>query len=302
MIDLDVFHRACPESEVGPSAADFAHYLETRLSGADPTTSAALENWRGARYELLAARMYPIASGPCVALAADTVLWLFLVDGCLDPGGPCDDPDYVRALAAGVEQVLADGPASDSPDPILRFLAGLIDNAKAFPGEPWVRSLLDNLRSFVNAMAIEHDARSSRNRPTALEYLTLRRDTSGWKLLVDLLEPAFRINIPADVRESSEFQALRQTAGDLAQALNDVHSLCKEREAGEYHNLALLTSAEDFGRLFERMLFCHEAAKAAFLARFAGPSPFSAKDYAAALELMLRATSDWAARSERYES
>jgi hypothetical protein len=265
----------------------------------------AMRHWREARFESLLARMYPTLPVPTLLTAAQTTMWLFLVDGHLDPGAAGGDPRHSALFAARVA-VLTPDAAPAVADPLVRN-AWELSTATAVPAGRR-GAFVGHLREFAWAMHLEVADRARGHTPSVDEYLTARAVTSGWDLLADFAEAS----CPADILALPEYQVLRHIGGEITFTVNDIISLPKEIESDEYHNLVLLRMRADggplgtalarvddwLGGLVDEYLAATAALRATCAAR--GVAATAVHDCIAALAAVVRGTLDWSLETGRY--
>lgn len=303
-IELPFPHRLNPHTE---ALADSLWRWVRGTGALAPTTEAT---WSAIRYDWLMGCMYPTAPLRSLEAIGQVVLWLFLYDDHLDPGGAADDPRRALDLAHGVARLLRETSAPRPDDPVLvllwRWCADF--QGKALGG--WWRRCAVDLAQCATGIAQEVAMRSAGVVPDARTYLTHRRVTVGWGLLTDLIEFADGAELPDRVRRPADFQRLRWSAGDITCAINDLLSLGKELRAGESHNLVLVlhrtegcdlpTAVDRVHRWLTRRLGDYLSLRDR-LRRTCPPADRVALDrYAEGLECLMRGVVDWCSESGRY--
>ncbi|MFI7344038.1 hypothetical protein ACIBUY_39615 [Streptomyces sp. NPDC050085] len=192
-----------------------------------------------ARFDQLVARMYPTAPWPLLGSIGQIIVWLFLYDDRLDPGGtPSAHDEFVRST----EQALTEAGPGGSADPVVRCLASWRAEVESTVPAAWWQNCVADLVEVVRSIAREHRAQDF---PSLDAYRSARLHTSGWTLLTDLAELADDAVLPQSMRHLPMVRQLRVTAGDVACAVNDLLSLGKEIKAGECHNQVLIVRREE---------------------------------------------------------
>ncbi|MGW0998423.1 terpene synthase family protein [Streptomyces sp. NPDC002520] len=273
-------------------------------------------HWSGGRYARLVARMYPDAPLDRLGLVCDAVLWLFLYDDHLRPGDdPENDQSRARRLAAVTAQVVG-GLLDERPEPPLGALWDLRGPLLEMGGAKWWRRCAEDLCAFADSLYEEARSRAAQALPGMDAYVALRRRTSGWGLLTDLVEFAADAPLPAFLLQSPEYEEMRWAAGDVACAVNDILSLRKELAEGECHNLVLIlqnrsgSERAETNREIERWIAArltdYHNARDGFLAR-CDRGPLQAEQrpvalaYIRGLEHLMRGSLDWSLESGRYQ-
>ncbi|MFC7308934.1 hypothetical protein ACFQVC_32590 [Streptomyces monticola] len=300
-------------SRINPHTEHLTHHLEEwahRWCGAGSSGPAS---WRAARFEQLVGRMFPTPAPALFELMGEAVVWLFLYDDALDPGGPGDDPDYAGHLTAQLRPVL-DGHCAVAPaDPLLGSVWWLRHRLLPLVGAAGWRLLAEELHGFSDAMRREVLARTAGRTPTPAEYLAARHATSGWHILTTLVELGAGPVLPDTVRGGEAYRSVRAAAGDVACTVNDLLSLDKERAAGEAHNLVFALLHHEQCDLPAAVGLAHGwldarlddylAARTRLLA--AGPGPARPEVSTLALqvsgfEALMRGSLDWSLATGRY--
>jgi Terpene synthase family 2, C-terminal metal binding len=270
--------------------------------------------WRAARYGRLVARMYPQARAAELELIGEAVLWLFLYDDYLPPGEPAVEQRRTRRLADLTAAALSGGLA-ERPESPVGPLWDLRERMLAAGDLEWWQRCAADVRDFAEAIHRESFSRAEPVPPPLDVYVPLRRATSGWALLTDLVELAVGTALPKAMLHLPEYEEMRWTSGDAACAINDLLSLDKELAAGEFHNLVLVIQRSDVCGREEALdlvelriadhLFWYQDARDRFLHR-CDSGPFdeaeraAAHGYARGLEHLVRGSLDWSRESGRY--
>ncbi len=295
-------------AQINPATDSLAFFL--RKWADDGATPADHARYLEARYERLVGRLFPTASGPTLRIIGPVVLWLFLYDDQLDPGGRCEDAGQADLLAGRVAELVDGDAAGEGDDPLLHLLwRWLTDISVEVPAQ-WWRRCAANLAGFARGLADEVEARTGGSTPGPAAYLATRRITSGWTVLTDLIELADQTELPDSLRQAPEFQRLGWAAADVACTINDLLSLRKEVDAGELHNLVLvLRRAEgcDLPSAVERTHQWMEERLGDYLRDreqlrcTRPPADRSAlNSYSAGLESLMRGGLDWSMETGRY--
>ena len=212
----------------------------------------ARQRFLRADFAAFASCTYPTASREHIALISDWFAWLFLVDHQLDDGVVGRNLDLARRCMHDLLTVLR-----EDHHPINRSytacavvqsysssaVAALADLwQRSLPGmtETWRGRFIRHVESCFAAAYWEAQNRIQGIVPDVPTYITKRRDTGAIYICMDLIEVVEQLRVPVHLYESAIFQDLLDTACNVVCWGNDLYSLEKERELGEYHNLVLV--------------------------------------------------------------
>jgi Terpene synthase family 2, C-terminal metal binding len=295
---------------INPFSTSLGDCLTRSATAAGVLSPSMGVEWSAARYERLVARMYPFAPLSTLTLVGEAVLWLFLLDDHLDPGGAGSDPDHAWQVVRRAMQVL-DGCEQPAEPVVLLWLWRWRERVVCRAPSEWWRHCVKDLIEFAESLYHETSARSRGWLPGMGEYLEARRWTSGWVVLTDLIEFAGNTVLPADVRDSTQYAHMRWAAGDVACAVNDLFSLRKEIKAGEIHNLVLVlqrseqcTLSDAVDRTIEWMttrLGDYFQAREEFLAQDSPTKQDFLMRHVVGIESLMRGSLDWSVETGRYQ-
>ncbi|MDJ1135152.1 terpene synthase family protein [Streptomyces iconiensis] len=296
-----------------PHVRVLSEHLESwvRMSGCLP--EAGLRAWREGRYAELVSRMYPMAAPPLLEPTAEAVMWLFLYDDHLDPGGPGATPEAAERLTQLVKEALSPGPVP--PHPLAACVRGFRDTlVPLLPPQVWERFAAE-VERFAEAMLHEVRSRASGTLPTPEVYLADRCLTAGWFILTTLAEANERAALEPAVANGSAHTELRRVSGEIACAINDLLSLDREFAGGEHHNLVMLVRHAEQCDVREAVTRVHDwltarlseyfAVRTRFLSQRTGPEAHASAElslprYVSGLESLMRGSLDWSLETGRY--
>ncbi|MEV0188211.1 hypothetical protein AB0I39_06700 [Kitasatospora purpeofusca] len=184
---------------------------------------------------LAAARMYPDAQSPQLALVTAYLTWLFVLDDRLDHD-PADGTAGSRSLT-DLAALLGDPPSTAAPEPLLGALADLRRRTRALAPQTLSTRLDAHLRQTFDAFATEAQHRREGTPPTESQYIDLRRRTSCAWIFADLAELAHDTETLPLLHTSTEYHAQVACAADIAGWDNDLVSLARETARDENDNL-----------------------------------------------------------------
>ncbi|MGF6889560.1 hypothetical protein ABIA39_009025 [Nocardia sp. GAS34] len=174
----------------------------------------------------------------------------------------------------------------------------------------WIRSLTAVIHETVN-----RDIRAS---PAPYDlFLEIRRHSGYMEPFLDILEPAGVLNVPPVAFSSPHLSLIRQTVSDLGNFINDVYSIEKEIDSGQYDNLVLVLQNENnitiaesiyaamdrIKALAERLVHLRSELPAMFESlALTNQERRAAGSYADALEMWVSGFVRWQTSSPRYNS
>ncbi|MBO2459169.1 terpene synthase family protein [Actinomadura violacea] len=204
------------------------------LDGAVPGTWTP-EAFDAADYALFAALTHPGAPGPELELIADWHLWRFFFDDLF--AARFKRPRDLLGARAYTARLL-DPPGGHEPsDPVERGLADLRARTAAAMTEDERAGLDAALRELTDSWLWELAGLVHNRVPDPVDYIEMRRRTSGAAFTAALLRHAHAGGLPPDVLAATPMQALHDTFADIAGLRNDLLSYPKEiGPEGEHHN------------------------------------------------------------------
>jgi hypothetical protein len=206
----------------------------------------AVEQFAGIGFGHLAGRVSGEVPYETVVRLAEWMAWSFVLDDQHDhlirKGELAAWRPVVDTITTYVETGSADGaPARDNPlvsgfiDLCDRILAGMSDGTAA-RYRTHVPLMLDSLDQ-------EAGNRAAARRQGVQEYVLMRRHSSQILPMMDMVEAGLGIDLPQNVHDLPEFQALVASVLDVISWGNDVFSLPKEYSCGDNNNLVSLISS-----------------------------------------------------------
>ncbi|MEU6748307.1 hypothetical protein ABZ914_18990 [Spirillospora sp. NPDC046719] len=226
------------------------------------------EAFDAADYALFAALTHPDAPGPELELIADWHLWRFFFDDLFAerfkrPRDLLGAKAYMARLLAsptaaapgsgapaGPEPSAPPGPcvpsgsclpsgSGASPDPVERGLADLRARTAAAMSDDERAGLDEALRQLTDSWLWELAGLVHNRVPDPVDYIEMRRRTSGAAFTAALLRHAHAGGLPPDVLASTPMQALHDTFADVAGLRNDLLSYPKEVGEDGLNNLVV---------------------------------------------------------------
>ncbi|MGB8943573.1 MAG: hypothetical protein WCD21_25590 [Streptomyces sp.] len=258
-------------------------------------------------------------SWPCAPAAVlDTLTrwsaFCFLLDDALDDEHSLDRSGQRATLTAHVEEVRNHEQPSKRPPlaatsggPFVAAFSDVWAPLAASMDRAWQVRFTGHCLAYLQATAQEAHHRETGCTPAVGAYLQLRRHSSGSLPHLDLIEYATARPRPHDMLAGAAVRNATDAAADLAAWDNDQASLAKELEAGEIHNLIVLTAREHAcshrqaqhlvaERLHQRQSEFETATRV-----LSSRGGHRGREYAQALRAWLDGIRTWNARAHRYQ-
>ncbi|KAJ7131398.1 isoprenoid synthase domain-containing protein [Mycena epipterygia] len=162
-------------------------------------------------------------------------LWLFAYDDMADESGLKQSAEGLRLAVDISVQVLKD---PDGPVPTFRFARML---------QEWSRgkcSFVDAFLLYTEASLSQTSHRINGNTSTVEEFIQIRRNSSGLKLVFAFIEYAMGLDIPDEIHNDSSMIAVVQAAADIVAWNNDLCSFNNEQSHGDSQNIVYCAFVE----------------------------------------------------------
>ena len=192
----------------------------------------------------LAGYGYSRASTDVLALAAQWVMWFFLLDDIFDEG--VDGQSAARAtvrLAPLRELLQTFGTRTETDGEVPGVesaFTDLLQRTAEIMASAQFNQFVVHMHWYFDSLVVEAKNRETNTMPSLSDYLRLRRDTGPVLPLLDLVEQAESIRLPSDFYGSREYRDMIGAAADIASWINDIFSAQKEIANGDVHNLVIL--------------------------------------------------------------
>ncbi|KAG7087710.1 hypothetical protein E1B28_013657 [Marasmius oreades] len=207
------------------------------------------------RFDILAGLGFPDADLQHLETCTMWLMWGFCLDDFTDSDWQ-RDPDTVQAEHQNTHAILYDADAPQPTHPWAGMLWDILRRIRATAtANNYKRyaacflSFCQSLRplSFVRAYLewSQAEVKQSKNRsldylPTVQEYITLRRSTYAGNYFATMIEYAGNFKIPPDAIEDPALVSMSNALIDIMAWTNDLCSLQKEYNNGDYHNLVVI--------------------------------------------------------------
>jgi hypothetical protein len=208
--------------------------------------------YRKAKFTWFAARCFPQASLPCLVLAAEFNVWLFLLDDSCDDIAVGRKYDYIRKMASGLILALSGYPpvreALAAPGvqsaPLVRAFENLWQRLKSDSTRPWQEHFTDCMVRYLDAYKLEAALLDAKLFPTVDLYIRNRPYRGAVHLAPALAEVLCGIPLPPGLRSHHLVEAVTLLCCNIVCWSNDLFSLEKGLPGGDTHNLVLVLQHE----------------------------------------------------------
>lgn len=200
----------------------------------------ATSRFAGESYSRLVSRLYPEASVPALALAADLNSWFHVYDDQFELAEVGSDPDLARRMADKFRAVLDGTPLDATAGPILHGLADIRDRMRLHTSEQWWHRFATHLQDCFETAQWEVDNRTRGRIPDPDSYVEHKLNIAYVPPSFDLIELAEQFEVPDDIRASAAYRTLVHEAGHVVVCTNDLIGLRRELLQGEFHNLVIV--------------------------------------------------------------
>jgi hypothetical protein len=194
----------------------------------------------------VAALAYPRAALSTLSLATDWTAWFFHFDDYFDEGPMGKAEHRARQTVDFIRHALGHRPSDGVPRSsgslhrTQEAFADLMARSREIMTGWQSRMFVFHLESYFEALVTEAVNREHDAIPDVKSYCALRRNTGPALPLLDLVEHTEGIRLPRSFHGSALFGRLMEAAADVAGWINDVFSVSKEQDRGDFHNLVLV--------------------------------------------------------------
>ncbi|CAE6474266.1 unnamed protein product [Rhizoctonia solani] len=192
------------------------------------------EKFFQSRFCLLAALCYPEADLEHIRPAMDFFLWTFAFDDMADIGEFCSE-GLKRAVDITMH-ALRD-PNAALPDlKIVATLQSYVNRMRLNGGPRAIQHLIEALDDYHREIIRENIRMADNCVETIEEYITARRETSGVRQTLAMLEYAHCLDLPDIVFHHPVVRELATAGGEILAWANDIYSFPAEHSHDQLHN------------------------------------------------------------------
>ncbi|RPD39497.1 terpene synthase family protein [Chitinophaga barathri] len=263
--------------------------------------------YRKEGYAYMVARMFPEADLETLCAYSDLNTLLFIVDDFLDQkdemvsGG--HDSGSVEKFSKVFVAIL-DNPAvgHGSSEPVFAALADLWERICRLGTPGWISKYKNSLWRIFHAALWQHKNIEAGIWPSLEDYMSRRQYIGAANVATDCIEMIDGISLPEEAWNHPVLVELTELCRNTVCWANDLFSLSKEREKGEYHNLVTILSHEkhmSLNRAVSRAISIHDIQVRRFIRLTASLPVFEEKitteiiRYVEGLKAIMRANIDW---------
>ncbi|KAJ7689290.1 isoprenoid synthase domain-containing protein [Mycena rosella] len=217
-------------------------------------TGRKRDKFFGHDYGSLCAWTYPdTPTGSHLETCIAFNLWLFAYDDMADESGLKKSAEGLKLGGDICIEVLKD---PDVVVPMFKFaqmLQEIFKKMRATGSTGACRRFVEAFEVYTQASLCQTAHRIKGNTPTVQEFIRLRRDSSGTKLVFALIEYAMNLDIPDDIYNDASIVSLVEAAGDIVAWNNDICSFNNEQSHGDSQNAVYCAFVEKNCTLQEAM-------------------------------------------------
>ncbi|GGZ60868.1 terpene synthase family protein [Streptomyces bluensis] len=187
---------------------------------------------------------YPRADTGMRVLITQWTMWYFNLDDHFEDGAAGTSADAAEKAAAPLRRMVdAARHRSTLPraeDSLQRSLSDLLSRTERVMAPVQFHELLAHLDDYFTSLVVESDYRARGVLPDVDAYIALRRDTGPVLPLLDFVEQAECVRLPARFYGTPEYTEMIGCAADIASWINDLCSVSKELHRPDAYNLVVL--------------------------------------------------------------
>jgi hypothetical protein len=184
-----------------------------------------------------ASRTYPKASKNTLQIAADWILWLFLLDDEVDEAHLGQEPERLYILHSQLLSILRGSNSIPQDWGIAHMLANWRERVCFHVSQDWMERF-----SHMVALYFESNRWEAKNRqlgivPEVENYIAMRNFSGAVYPCFALIEITAGIELPFYILQSAVGELLQRRASNIISWSNDVFSFQKEIKHLDVHNL-----------------------------------------------------------------
>lgn len=263
--------------------------------------------YRDQGYAYMVARMFPNADLETLCAYSDLNTLLFLVDDFLDQNDAMVSGGHDSGSVEKFSQIfvaILNDPAvgHGSHEPVFAALADLWERILKLGTPQWIEKYKKSLWRIFHAALWQHKNIEAGIWPALEDYMSRRQYIGAANVATDCIEMIDRITLPETAWQHPVLVELTEICRNTVCWANDLFSLAKEREMGEYHNLVTILAHEkrlSMPRAIARTIGIHDQQVRRFIRLTATLPDFEEKTnleiirYVEGLRAIMRANIDW---------
>lgn len=209
-------------------------------------TQRQLDHYRSQGFAWMVARMFPNADVKILCAFTDLNTLLFLLDDYLDHAGKDEgnekDKDFktVSNLINTFVSILDPIPPQVPDDPIFLAMVELWGRITRLSSRAWQKNFRVSVRQIFEAAIWQHTNVMNGIRPSVKDYMNRRQYLGAANIATDTISVADNIRLPVPLYQHPLIVKLTEIARNVVCWANDLFSLSKEVDHGDYHNLVVL--------------------------------------------------------------
>jgi hypothetical protein len=175
-------------------------------------------------------------------LASQSYAWMILMDDA-GASGFGDDPDLVREFTEANLSAMDGAPAAGS-SPSERAFHDIWRRCSLGMSPAWTARARENWCSCLRGFPVEAANRRAGLPMLSAEWLQLRRETGGVKVMLDLTERLRGAEVRDDLFQQLGLAEMISLVQDIIDVVQDILSLAKEKRDGDVNNLIMALRRE----------------------------------------------------------
>ncbi|NII26220.1 hypothetical protein HB364_14090 [Pseudoflavitalea sp. X16] len=268
-----------------------------------------LSFYRNQGFAWMVARMFPNADLKTLCAFTDLNTLLFLLDDLLDHTDPeeinpqmAKDPQAIQQLINTFLSVMDPYPQPTPNNPVFLALEELWGRIIRLSTPAWQENFRNSMRQIFNAAIWQHTNVQQGVRPSIRDYMDKRQYLGAANIATDTIAIADKIKLPMAMFKEPLIARITILCRNTVCWANDLFSLSKEIEHGDYHNLVVLLQYHkklSRKQAIQQAIEIHDSQVKQFLQikkKLAFYNPHTRKEidrYVSGLENIMVANIDW---------
>jgi MYXO-CTERM domain-containing protein len=268
-----------------------------------------LKRFQAGQFWLLVSYCFPHGAPEALQVVVEWDCWAFMLDDQSDAGQLRTQPVALRALLDKLLLVLDDVPLQNGP--LSASLRDVWEHMQRWATPAWRERFRQSVAETFDSLVWEANNRVQGIIPNPSEYIFHRHASSGFATHMDLTDFTEGIAIPPEIRDQLAIRQLTEIANNVISWTNDLFSLEKELQQGDFHNLALVLQHDMHGTLQAAVdqvgvMIAQQVARFQEIERqvprFSAEIDAALRRYIGVLHSWMRGNLDWSRATGRYDS